>query len=105
MDRDLPPQSALALSQSSKIINQKLDPVIHLPAEVIADIVSLLGIEDRECLRGLSKHWKEFSEYFNTKQAIVQHFPRYRYPSLGTSQEYKLLCRRLSRSKSTLLLS
>ena len=47
-------------------------------------------------LRGLSKDLKEFSDFFNTKRAIiVPHIPRYRFPSLGTSLEHHLL-RRLS---------
>ena len=107
MDRNSPPHCArwdgpnLARSRASKIINPKLDLVPHIPAEVIAKIVWLLEIEDRESSCGLSKEWKEFGEFFDIQQAIVRHFPRYRYPSLGTPLEYRLLCRRLGRLPCT----
>lgn len=110
MDQDNSPQNDirdcrdLTQSQSSDMISQKLDPVHRLPSEIIAKVVSLLGAEDTESLRSLSKHWKDFSEVLNTKQAIVQHFPRYRCPPLGTPVEHNILFRRLGMLQRTALL-
>lgn len=79
--------------------SRSLDPVQHLPPEVIAIIISSLEPEDTETLRWLSKSWKGTSEASNTNQAILRYFPLARCPALDTGPEYNLYFRRLGTSK------
>ena len=88
----------ISRTKQSKMINNKRDPVQHLPLEIIAKIISYLEAEDTENLRRLSKSWKNASETSNTRQAILRHFPRSSCPPLATGMEYNLHFRRLCKS-------
>lgn len=82
-------------TEQSRMISNKQDPMQRLPLEIIKNIIHYVAAEDTEKLRRLSKSWKSASEAFNTKQAIIRHFPRSPCPPLATGLQFNLLFRRL----------
>ncbi|KAL8793241.1 MAG: hypothetical protein Q9195_004177 [Heterodermia aff. obscurata] len=101
--KNAPEDSQLITStKQPRLISNKHDPVQRLPLETIANIICYLEAEDTESLRRLSKSWKNASEAFNTKEAILRHFPRSSCPPLATGPQYKLYFRRLLYHNSSL---